>query len=246
MDIQVGDTLVMKKQHPCGSNRWLVLRIGEDFKLNVRFPDDYPFEEVRSKDAVFEVKIKSITGKELPELNDEFAQDVSEFDTLDEYKGSIRENIMTQKEIKARTDKRSKIMEAVVASAQIDVPQVMIDDKADQMFEELTTNLKNQGIPLDVYYNYTKFTEETLRENFKESAEKNVRGRLVLEAIAAAEGFTMTEEDFEKKCESMAKIYQLEVDKIKDVLGESGRKTIEADMLIDKAFDFIEESAIEE
>ncbi|MBQ7242551.1 MAG: trigger factor, partial [Firmicutes bacterium] len=180
-----------------------------------------------------------------PELNDEFAQDVSEFDTLDEYKASIKENLEKGKETKRRIDKRSAIIDKVCANAQVDVPQIMIDEKVEAMFDEAKENLSRQGISIDLYYTYTKHTEESLKEEFRGPAEKNVKAKLVLEAIAKAENMEVSDEEYREKLEHLSKIYNMEAEKLEKSIGDAGRKAFTDDILIDRAFDLIEDEAIE-
>ena len=219
--------------------------IGDKFQVNARFPDDYREPSVAGKDSVFDVELKAITGVEVPELNDEFAQDVSEFDTLAEYKESIKEGILKGKETKVRMDKRSAIIDKVCENAQMEVPQTMIDEKVESMFEEAKGNLAREGISLDLYYTYTKHTEESLREEFTVSAEKNVKARLVLEAIAKAENMVVTDEDYKEKLNQLSKIYNMEPEKLEEAIGDAGRKAFSNDILIDRAFDLIEDEAVE-
>lgn len=219
--------------------------IGDKFQVVATFPDDYYEPSVAGKESVFDVELKAITGIEMPELNDEFAQDVSEFDTLDEYKASIKENLERGKETKRRIDKRSAIIDKVCANAQVDVPQIMIDEKVEAMFDEAKENLSRQGISIDLYYTYTKHTEESLKEEFRGPAEKNVKAKLVLEAIAKAENMEVSDEEYREKLEHLSKIYNMEAEKLEKSIGDAGRKAFTDDILIDRAFDLIEDEAIE-
>ncbi len=219
--------------------------IGDKFQITATFPEDYYEPEVAGKESVFYVELLGITGIEMPELNDEFAQDVSEFDTLDEYKASIKENLEKGKETKRRIDKRSAIIDKVCANAQVDVPQIMIDEKVEGMFDEAKENLSRQGISIDLYYTYTKHTEESLKEEFRGPAEKNVKAKLVLEAIAKAENMEVSDEEYKEKLEHLSKIYNMEAEKLEKSIGDAGRKAFTDDILIDRAFDLIEDEAIE-
>lgn len=219
--------------------------IGDKFQITATFPEDYYEPSVAGKESIFDVELKGITAVEVPELNDEFAQDVSEFDTLDAYKESIKENILRGKETKSRMDKRAAVIDKVCENAQVEIPQTMIDEKVESMFEEVKGNLAREGISLDIYYTYTKHTEESLKEEFKVPAEKNVKAKLVLEAIAKAENMVVSDEDYQAKLNQLAKIYNMEADKLEMSIGENGRKAFSNDILIDRAFDLIEDEAKE-
>ena len=201
-----------------------------DVEVNVTFPEDYQAKDLAGKAAVFKVKVHEIKKKELPEINDEFAQDVSEFDTLDEYKEDVKKGIAEQKEKAVRQEKQEKIIRQIVENAEMDIPDPMVVTQTRQMME---------------YYQFTGLTPDGLLEQMKPQAQKNIENRLVLEAIAAAEGITASEEEVEKEFANIAERYGLTVDKVKEIFADEETENIKSDIAAQKALDMITEAAVE-
>lgn len=217
----------------------------EDVDVKVTFPDDYPTKSLAGKDAVFACKVHEVKVKELPEINDEFAQDVSEFDTLDEYKEDVKKTIYAEKEEAAKSVKQQKVMDQVIANASMDIPDAMVDTQAGNMINEYAQRLSYQGISLQQYYQYTGMTEKTLKEQLKPQALKNIQSRLVLEAIVAAENVEVTQEEMDAEIQKMADTYQMEVDKVKELLGDEEKESIKKDLAANKALDLVTDAAVE-
>ena len=219
--------------------------VGDKFDVNVTFPENYGAKDLAGKAAVFKVEVKGINVKELPEINDEFAQDVSEFDTLDEYKTSIEGKLKETAEANAKQLKSDRAVDAVIENAEMDIPEVMYDNKIDQMINEFKSNIAAQGISIDMYCQYLGTTVEGLRSTFRDSAEKSVKARLVLETIAKAEGITATSEEVDEEITKMAAAYGVEKEKALEIFKEDDRKNVEGDILVKKAAQLVEDSAVE-
>ncbi len=219
--------------------------VGDKFDVNVTFPENYGAKDLAGKAAVFKVEVKGINVKELPEINDEFAQDVSEFDTLDEYKASIEGKLKETAEANAKQLKSDRAVDAVIETAEMDIPEVMYENKIDQMINEFKNNIASQGISIDMYCQYLGTTVEGLRSTFRDSAEKSVKARLVLEAIAKAEGITATSEEVDEEITKMAAAYGVEKEKALAIFREDDRKNVEGDILVKKAAQLVEDSAVE-
>ena len=219
--------------------------IGDKFDVNVTFPEEYHAEDLKGKAAVFAVELKGISLKELPELNDEFAQDVSEFETLDEYKASIVARLTEAAEANAKQIKGDKLLEQVVNNAQMDVPECMYESKQDQLMREFEGNIQRQGISVDVYCQYLGTTAEALKDQFKEPAKNSVDARLVLEKVAEVEGLTTTTEEENEQIKKIAESYGIEAEKMIEVCSDEDRKAISKDLLVQKALKVIEDSAVE-
>ena len=175
---------------------------GENVEVNVTFPEDYAQKSLAGKAALFKVEVKEIKEKELPELDDEFAKDVSEFDTLDEYKQDIKEKLLEQKERRAKNEKERSVLEKVIANAEMDVPEVMIENKLEQMLQDFEMRMRYQGLPLEQYLQFTNQTLDSLKDNFRSDAEFQVKLGLVLEQIVKAENIEATEEELEEEFKS--------------------------------------------
>lgn len=219
--------------------------IGDEFDVNVTFPEQYQEPTLAGKPAVFKVKVNGIKSKELPALDDEFAQDVSEFDTLDEYKADIEKKLKEDKEKAAVTAKENAAVDAVAANAQMDIPSAMIDSNAEQMYDEFAQRMQSQGLTIDQYFMFTGLDEQKLLEQIRPQAEQRIKSRLVLEAVAKAEGFTASDEDIEKEIESMATAYQMEVEKLKELVSDEEKKVLSEDIVVKKALDFVRDNAVE-
>ncbi len=219
--------------------------LNEDVEVNVTFPEDYQASELAGKAAVFKCVVKEIKEKELPELDDEFAAEVSEFDTLDEYKADVKKNLEERKASDAKRAKMDAVIDAVIANATMDIPEAMITTTQRQIMDEYAQNMQAQGLSLEQYMKYTGLDADTLMEQLKPQAESRIKGRLVLEAVAKAENITASEEDFEAEVKTMAEAYGIEADKAKELLGENGKKSVLEDICIKKAQEFLAENAKE-
>ena len=219
--------------------------IGENVEVNVTFPTEYHAPELAGKPALFKVKVNSIKVKELPELDDDFAQDVSEFDTLDEYKADLKATLLSRKEREAKGVKEDAVIAKIVENAKMDIPEPMIDANTRQMAEEFAQRIQAQGLSLDQYFQFTGMNANTFMENLKPQALKRIQSRLVLEAVVKAENIVATEEDVNKEIENMAQMYQMEADKLKELIGEEEMKAMSLDVAVQKAIDFVVEAAVE-
>lgn len=219
--------------------------LNENVDVNVTFPEDYQASDLAGKPAVFKCVVKEIKEKELPELDDEFASEVSEFETLDEYKADVKKNLGEKKVSDAKVKKADAALDAVIADATMDIPEAMITTTQRQMLDEYSQNMRMQGISLEQYMQYTGIDADSLMEQLKPQAESRIKARLVLGAVAAAENLTASEEDYEEEIKSMAEAYAMEVDKVKELLGEQGKKSLLEDICIKKAQEFVTDNAKE-
>lgn len=213
--------------------------LNEEVEVNVTFPEDYQAKELAGKPAMFKVTVKELKKVELPEADDEFAQDVSEFDTLEEYKNDIRTKLTEQKETEAKNALEDKAVAAVVEGAKMDIPEPMIDLQVRQMAENFARRLQSQGISWEQYCQFTGMTTDKLFEQMRPQALKTIQSRLVLEAVAAAENIIASEEDFAAEIDKMAEAYKMEADKIKEMMGEEEKNSIMKDLAVTKAAEFI-------
>ncbi|MBD5543981.1 MAG: trigger factor [Lachnospiraceae bacterium] len=220
-------------------------KLEEEIEVNVTFPEDYHAEELAGKAAVFKVTVKEIKEKELPELDDEFATEVSEFDTLAEYKEDVQKKLTEKKEEEAKNAKESKVIEAIVEDSKMEIPDAMVSTTQRQMVDEFAQRIQMQGLSLEQYFQFTGLTPEKMLEQVKPQAEARIKSRLVLEAVVKAENIEATEEDFEKEIERMASAYQMEADKVKETLGEHGKTEVMKDLAVAKAAEFVVEHAKE-
>ena len=213
----------------------------EEVDVNVTFPEDYHAEELKGKAALFKVAIKEVKTKELPELDDEFAAEVSEFDTLAEYKEDIQKKLTDKKEKEARNAKEEAVLDAIIADSAMDIPEAMLETQQRQMLDEFAQRLQMQGLSIQQYFQFTGLDAQKMLEQVKPQAERRIKSRLVLEAIVAAEGITATDEDYENEIARMAEVYNMEADKVKEMLGdnENAKKQILDDLAITKAADFV-------
>lgn len=219
--------------------------IGVETDVNVTFPEDYQAEELAGKAAVFKCTVKEIKEKELPELDDEFASEVSEYDTFAEYKESVKAKIVDRKTAAAKSAKEEEVVAAVVADAKMDIPEAMVETTQRQMVEEFAQRMQSQGITMEQYMQFTGMTPQMLLEQIKPQALKRIQSRLVLEAVVAAENITVSEEEFEAEVTRMAASYMMEADKVKELLGEGGKQSVMEDLAINKAVEFVVENAKE-
>ena len=215
--------------------------IGEDFDVNVSFPENYHVDELKGKPAVFKCKIHQIKAVELPELDDEFAKDVSEFETLEALKADLKSKLQEKKDLEANDEFENKLVDAVIAGMKADIPACMYERKIDEMVQDFAYRLQMQGLNLETYMQYTGSTVESFRETFKEQAEHQVKVRLALEKIAELENLTATEEDLEEQFKKAAEVYGMELEKIKELLPAD---EISKDIAVNKAIDFVRENAV--
>ena len=213
--------------------------------VNVTFPEDYQAEELKGKEAVFKCVIHKIEAKELPELDDDFAQDVSEFDTLEEYKADVRKKLEEKKAASAKAKKEDEVIEKIIEGAQMEIPDAMLKTQAEQMVDEFAQRLQMQGLSMDQYMQFTGSTVDALVEQSKPQALKRIQSRLVLEAVAAAENLEATDEELEAEYARMAEQYKMEVDKLKELFSDADKKNIKEDLAIQKAVDLVTEAAVE-
>lgn len=213
----------------------------DEFDVNVTFPEDYHAEELKGKEAVFKCKLHEIKERKLPEVDDEFVKDVSEFDTLDELKKDIAEKITKRKEENADREVESQIIEALVDGLKAEIPQAMINTKINENLRDFEYTLQMQGLNLQQYMQYTGLTLDALKEQYKEQSEKQVKMRLALEKVAELEKFEPTEEEIEAQYQEYADEYKMEIEKIKKAIPA---KELVADLKVKKASDFIKENAV--
>lgn len=213
--------------------------VGESVDVNVTFPEEYHAKELAGKPALFKVTIKEIKLKELPELDDDFAQDVSEFDTLEEYKKSVEASIKERKEKELKTAMENEVVDKIIENAQMDIPEQMIDAQVSQMAEDFVQRLKLQGLSVEQYFQFTGMDAKKFMDSLRPQALKRIQTRLVLEAVAKAEKIEVTEEEMEKELADMASMYQMEVDKLKELIGEKEKEQVKTDIAVQKAIDFV-------
>lgn len=219
--------------------------IGEEVDVNVTFPEEYHVADLAGKPALFKVKIKEIKVKELPELNDDFAQDVSEFDTLEEYKESIKKSIEESKEKDAKRAMEDEIIEKIIENASMEIPEAMVNTQVSQMADDFAQRLQYQGLSLEQYFQFTGMDGKKFIDSLKPQAMKRIQTRLVLEAIVKAENIEATDEDLDKEINEMAKTYQMEADKMKELIGDREKEQIKLDIAVQKAVDFVVEHSKE-
>lgn len=219
---------------------------GDDVTVNVTFPEEYHAPELAGKPATFQVKINEIKAEELPEVDDEFAQDVSEFDTLEEYKESVKGKLAERKENEAKRERENEIIEKIIADSQMEIPDAMVDTQTENMVDEFANRIAQQGLSMEQYAQFTGMTEEKLMEQMRPDALKRIQSGLVLEAIAKAENIEVSEDDVETEIGNMAEMYGMEIDKLKEIFVDSERENMKKDLAIQKAVELIVEKAEEE
>ena len=214
-------------------------KIGEECEVNVTFPTEYHAADLAGKPATFKVTVKEIKVKELPELNDEFASEVSEFDTLDEYKKDVEKKLVEMKEIEANSKNEDAVVAKVVENATMEIPDKMIDAQAENMVQDMARRMQSQGLSLDMYLKYTGMTVEQMKEQARPDAEKRIRTRLVLEAVAKAENIQISDEKVDEEVAKMAEAYKMEVEKLKSYMSESDVKQMKEDLAVQQAVDLL-------
>ncbi len=219
--------------------------IGKEVEVNVTFPEDYQAEELKGKAAVFKCTVKEIKEKELPELDDEFASEVSEFETLAEYKEDVKVKLTEKKTKDAKDAKEAAVIEAIVKDSDMEIPEAMLATQQRQMVDEFAQRIQMQGLSIDQYFQFTGTTYDKMIEQVKPQAEKRIKSRLVLEAVAKAENIEATEEDYEEELKNMAEVYQMEVEQVKEMLPAKSVSQIKQDIAVRKAAEFAVENAKE-
>ena len=218
--------------------------IGEEMEVNVTFPENYQSDDLAGKDAMFKCTVKKITEKILPELDDEFADEVSEFSTLAEYKEDVRKNILERKQRSAQTVKENQAVEKVIADAHVEIPAAMLRTQQEQMTSEFEQQVMSQGMNFDDYLKYAQTTREQMVENMKDEAERRIKYRLVMEQVAKEENIVATEEDFEAELQKMADAHRMDVETIKKYFVERKEGMME-DIAVQKAITFVSDNAVE-
>lgn len=219
--------------------------IDKEVEVNVTFPENYQEVSLAGKPAVFQCTVKEIKEKQLPDLDDEFASEVSEFDTLEEYRESVRKYIEERKEEDAKKEKEEKVVDAIIEGAQMDIPEAMITTQQRQMADEFAQRIRMQGISIEQYFQVTGLTRAAFLEQMKPQAESRIKSRLVLEAVAKAENIEASEEEYQAEIKKMAEDYQMEEAELVEMLGEFEKKSIREDINIRKAVDFVAANAVE-
>ena len=218
----------------------------KEVEVNVTFPTEYHAEDLAGKEAVFKCTVHEIKVKELPELDDEFAAEVSEFDTLDAYKADIKAKIKEEKASEGKRKKEDQAVEKAVANATMEIPEAMIDTQVQQMIQEFSQRMQSQGLTMEQYFQFTGMTAAKMREEMRPQAVKRIETRLVLEAIAKAEKIEITDEKVEEEIAKMAEMYGMEVEKLKEYMGEDEKEQMKADMAVQEAVTFLVDNAVEE
>ncbi|MBP5489382.1 MAG: trigger factor [Lachnospiraceae bacterium] len=220
-------------------------KLGEECDVEVTFPEEYHAKELAGKAAVFKCKINKITAKELPELDDEFASEVSDYDTLAEYRESISKQICEKKEAEAKTERENELVKKAIENAAMDIPEAMIESTARQLGEEFAQRLQMQGMNIGQYFQYTGLTAEKYIEQLKPQAKNRIETRLVLEAISKAENIEVSQEEIDAELQKMADQYSMELEKVKEVFGEEELKQLTEDLAVQKAITVLTDNAKE-
>lgn len=218
--------------------------IGEEFDVNVTFPEEYE-AGLAGKDAVFKCKLNGIKETELPELDDDFAEDVSEFDTLDEYKEDLKATLRAKKEKEAKYEKEGKVIDKIIENSVMEIPDPMIETQKEQMLQEFSQRISYQGLSVEQYFQFTGMTKEKFLENAAPEAERRIKSRLVLEAIAKTEDIQVSDEEFTEELNKMAEAYQMDSEQLKDMVNDAEKDAIKLDIAVQKAVDLVCDAAIE-
>jgi trigger factor len=216
-------------------------KTGDEFDINVKFPDDYGAKELAGKDAVFKIKLHEIKMKELPQVDDDFVKDVSEFDTLDAYRADIREKLEKAREAQAKDDLDNKLIDAVISKLKADIPQAMFESKINDDIRDFSYRLQSQGLNIDTYMKYTGQDINAIRDQFRPQAERQVKLRLALEKIAQLENIVPSDEDIEQEYTKLAEGYKMDLDKVKALIR---KEDLAKDIAVEKAFDLVRDSAV--
>ena len=218
---------------------------GDSVEVHVTFPDMYQAEELRGKEAVFYVEINDIKVKELPEIDDEFAQDVSDFDTLEEYKEDLKKKLLENKEAALEREKEEEVIGAIIENSQMEIPDPMVDAQTRQMTQEFAQRLQAQGLSMEQYMQLTGLTPQKMIDELKPQALKRIQSRLVLEAVAAAENIEVSDEEYDKEIDKMAEAYNMEKDKLTGLVSDNEKEQIRMDIAVQKAVELVVASAVE-
>ena len=218
---------------------------GDHVEVKVTFPEEYQAKELAGKEAVFQCDVKKIETKEVPELDDEFAKDVSEFDTLAEYKEDVKKKLTEKKEKEARTAKENAAVDKAIENAQMDIPELMTKTECRQMMDDFSRRMQQQGLSMELYFQFTGQSMDKMMEDMKPQALKRIQTRLVLEKVAEAENIQPSEEEITEEIQKMADAYKMEADKIREAIGESGLEQMKKDMAVQKAVTVIADAAVE-
>ena len=219
--------------------------IGDEFDVNVTFPEQYHEESLAGKPAVFKVKLNGIKVKELPEADDDFAAEVSDFDTMEEYRADIRKSLEEKKNKEVKAAKEDAAISKIIENSKMEIPQGMIDLQKERMAEDFAQRLQYQGLSIEQYLKFTGMTPKQFLDDLEPRAITNIKSRLVLEAVAKAENIEVTEEDIEKEYQDMAARYNMEVDKVKELIDEKAKETMRTDIAVEKAAGLIADAAVE-
>lgn len=217
----------------------------KEVEVKVTFPEEYHAEDLKGKDAVFKCTVHEIKAKELPELDDEFASEVSEFDTLEEYKEDIKAKIKEQKKNDGKRAQEDQAVDAIIASSEMDIPEAMLDTETRQMMDSFAQRLQQQGLSLDQYMQFTGMTADKMMDEMRPQAEKRIKTRLVLETIVKAENIEISDERLDEEITKMAEAYQMEADKLKEFMGDREKEQMKQDMAVQEAITFVIENAVE-
>ena len=220
-------------------------KVGNDVDVKVTFPEEYQAKELAGKEAIFKCAVKKIEAKELPELDDDFAKDVSEFDTLAEYKEHVKTNLVEKKENEAKHAKEDAAVDKIIENAQMDIPEAMLETQCRQMLDDFSRRMQSQGLSMDQYFQFTGMTAEKMMEDMKPQALKRIQTRLVLEKVAEVENIQPTEEEVNEEISKMAEAYKMEADKLKELLGERELEQMKKDMAVQKAVTLVADAAKE-
>ena len=218
---------------------------GDHVEVKVTFPEEYQAKELAGKEAVFQCDVKKIETKEVPELDDEFAKDVSEFDTLAEYKEDVKKKLTEKKEKEARTAKENAAVDKAIENAQMDIPELMTKTECRQMMDDFSRRMQQQGLSMEQYFQFTGQSMDKMMEDMKPQALKRIQTRLVLEKVAEVENIQPSEEEITEEIQKMADAYKMEADKIREAIGESGLEQMKKDMAVQKAVTVIADAAVE-
>ncbi|MBQ7832247.1 MAG: trigger factor [Lachnospiraceae bacterium] len=219
--------------------------INDEVEVNVTFPEDYHAAELKGKPALFKVTVKEIKENQLPDLDDEFAEEVSAYDTFAEYKESVKKNLAEKKEADAKNAKEEAVVEAIIADAEMDIPEAMVATQQRQMVEEFAQRLAMQGLSMEQYSQFTGMTASAMMEQVKPQAEKRIKSRLVLEAVVAAENIEVSDAEYEEELAKMAEMYKMEVEQIKEIMDDERAVEMKKDIAIQKAVEFVVANAKE-
>ncbi len=220
-------------------------KAGDKVEVNVSFPEEYHEASLKGKPALFKVTIKEIKNKELPKLDDEFASEVSEFETLKDYKASVKKSLTEKRKEEVKREKENEVIEKAIENISVEIPEAMIDEQVQQMVQEFASRISSQGISFEQYMQMTGMTPNALMGQMKPEAEKRIKTRLTLEAIVKAEAIKASDKEIEAEMEKMAAMYQMEVDRVKEMMGETEREQIAMDVSVQKAVDLIVKNAVE-